>query len=147
VDTGFAREPAGTLNSMTTGGISYYYLTDATGSVTGLVDASGTKVDTYAYSPRGVTRTTVTTETVPQPFQYAGAYHDPTGLYHLGARSYDPSLGRFTQPDPSGQETNTYLYADGDPVNHIDPRGTLTFSQRVSEICRVGCSGGSLGGV
>ncbi|GGV91416.1 hypothetical protein [Streptomyces massasporeus] len=28
VDTGFIREPAGTLNSMTTGGKSYYYLTD-----------------------------------------------------------------------------------------------------------------------
>jgi hypothetical protein len=33
VDTGFIREPAGTLNSMTTGGKSYYYLTDATGNV------------------------------------------------------------------------------------------------------------------
>ncbi|MEU3528772.1 DUF6531 domain-containing protein, partial [Streptomyces sp. NPDC038707] len=35
VDMGFNREPGGTLNSMTTGGKSYYYLTDAIGSVIG----------------------------------------------------------------------------------------------------------------
>jgi hypothetical protein len=27
-------------------------------------------------------------------------------------------LGRFTQPDPSGQEANPYLYADGAHVNN-----------------------------
>jgi RHS repeat-associated protein len=144
-DTGFVREPAGTLNSMTTGGTSYYYLTDATGSVVGLTDASGAKVDTYAYSPRGVTRTTVTTETVPQPFQYAGAYHDPTGLYHLGARSYDPNLGRFTQPDPSGQETNQYLYAGGDPVNEIDPGGTVAWGEYALDCVKGGTMSAGIG--
>ncbi|MFF7365851.1 RHS repeat-associated core domain-containing protein, partial [Streptomyces sp. NPDC008125] len=52
-----------------------------------------------------------------------GAYTDPTGLYKMGARYYDPTLGRFTQPDPSGQEANTYLYAAGDPINRTDPGG------------------------
>jgi RHS repeat-associated protein len=27
-----------------------------------------------------------------------------TGLYRLGIRYYDPTLGRFTQPDPTGQD-------------------------------------------
>ncbi|MGW0672754.1 RHS repeat-associated core domain-containing protein [Streptomyces sp. NPDC002746] len=45
----------------------------------------------------------------------------------MGARSYDTDLGRFTQTDPSGQETNFYLYANGDPVNHTYPGG-LSFS-------------------
>ncbi|QEU89390.1 RHS repeat-associated core domain-containing protein [Streptomyces viridosporus] len=122
VDTGFIREPAGTLNSMTTGGKSYYYLTDATGNVLGLVDATGRRTHTYAYGPTGLPRTTPT-EAVPQPYRYAGTYLDPTGLYKMGARHYDPALGRFTQPDPSGQETNPYLYAGGDPVNNTDPTG------------------------
>jgi hypothetical protein len=39
-----------------------------------------------------------------------------------------PQPGRFTQPDPSGQETNTYLYAEGDPVNHADPNGLFGFA-------------------
>ncbi|MFJ6000468.1 RHS repeat-associated core domain-containing protein [Streptomyces sp. NPDC092370] len=122
VDTGFIREPAGTLNSMTTGGKSYYYLTDATGNVLGLVDDTGKRTHTYAYGPTGLPRGT-TTEAAPQPHRYTGAYLDPTGLYKMGHRYYDPSLGRFTQPDPSGQEANPYLYASGDPINNTDPSG------------------------
>ncbi|MEU0657310.1 RHS repeat-associated core domain-containing protein [Streptomyces albogriseolus] len=125
VDTGFIREPAGTLNSMTTGGKSYYYLTDATGNVLGLVDDTGKRTHTYAYGPTGMPRGT-TTEAVPQPYRYAGAYLDPTGLYKMGHRYYDPALGRFTQPDPSGQEANPYLYAAGDPINNSDPTGLWT---------------------
>ncbi|MFI2644312.1 hypothetical protein [Streptomyces sp. NPDC018610] len=39
---------------MSTGNKIYYHLTDAIGSVIGLVDRDGNKVDTYTYSPRGV---------------------------------------------------------------------------------------------
>jgi RHS repeat-associated protein len=124
---GFNREPGGTLNSMTTGGKSYYYLTDALGSVVALTDDTGAKVNSYSYSPRGVTRA-ATTEQVPQPYRFAGGYQDPTGLYHYEARYYDPNIGRFTSPDPSGQEKNPYLYAEGDPVNRIDPTGLLSLS-------------------
>ncbi|MFJ2058179.1 RHS repeat-associated core domain-containing protein [Streptomyces sp. NPDC087908] len=45
-----------------------------------------------------------------------------------GRPLYDPHLGRFTQPDPSGQETNPYLYATGDPINHTDPTGLSAWS-------------------
>ncbi|MFI6377710.1 RHS repeat-associated core domain-containing protein [Streptomyces sp. NPDC050546] len=124
-DTGFIREPGGTLNSMVAGGKSYYYLTDATGNVLGLTDATGKRTHTYAYGPTGLPRTTPT-EAAPQPFRYTGAHLDPTGLYKMGARYYDPTLGRFTQPDPSGQESNPYLYAEGDPVNNTDPTGLFS---------------------
>ncbi|MFI2645776.1 RHS repeat-associated core domain-containing protein [Streptomyces sp. NPDC018610] len=135
VDMGFNREPGGTLNSMTTGGKSYYYLTDAIGSVIGLVDVDGNKVDTYTYSPRGVRLLAQSSEPVDQPYRFAGNYQDPTGLYHLQARYYDANIGRFTQPDPSGQEQNPYLYAAGDPVNRIDPSGTsfMSFAESASK--------------
>ncbi|MFC9061905.1 RHS repeat-associated core domain-containing protein, partial [Streptomyces sp. NPDC057074] len=48
--------------------------------------------------------------------------------YKMGHRYYEPTLGRFTQPDPSGQETNPYLYASGDPINNSDPSGLFSFS-------------------
>lgn len=127
MDTGFNREPEGTLNSMTRDGKAYYYLTDALGSVVATADESGTKVNSYSYSPRGVTRSSSSEETT-QPYRFAGGYQDPTGMYHYAARYYDPNIGRFTQPDPSGQEKNPYLYADGDPVNRIDPSGLFSFS-------------------
>ncbi|MEU3202592.1 RHS repeat-associated core domain-containing protein [Streptomyces cyaneofuscatus] len=131
VDTGFNREPGGTLNSMTRGGKNHYYLTDALGSVVALADESGTKVNTYSYSPRGVQRA-ATSEQAPQPYRFAGGYQDPTGLYHFAARYYDPNIGRFTTPDPSGQEKNPYLYAEGDPVNRIDPTGLAWYSPIVN---------------
>ncbi|MFD7242355.1 RHS repeat-associated core domain-containing protein [Streptomyces massasporeus] len=137
VDMGFNREPGGTLNSMTTGGKSYYYLTDAIGSVVALADETGTKVNTYAYSPRGVERGT-TTEKTPQPYRFAGGFQDPTGLYHFSARYYDPNIGRFTSPDPSGQEKNPYLYAEGDPVNRIDPTGTLSIGDVADALTPMG---------
>ncbi|MGW8723677.1 RHS repeat-associated core domain-containing protein [Streptomyces althioticus] len=118
---------------MTTGGKSYYYLTDATGNVLGLVDTIGKRTHTYAYGPTGLPRGT-TTEAVPQPHRYTGAYLDLTGLYKMGHRYYDPSLGRFTQPDASGQEANPYLYAGGDLINNSDPTGlsaSPTLSMRV----------------
>ncbi|WP_395570303.1 RHS repeat-associated core domain-containing protein [Streptomyces sp. BK79] len=143
VDMGFNREPGGTLNSMTTGGKSYYYLTDAIGSVVALADETGTKANTYAYSPRGVQRST-TTEKVSQPYRFAGGFQDPTGLYHYAARYYDPNIGRFTSPDPSGQEKNPYLYAEGDPVNRIDPSGLASQGLNL-EVCAFGaCLGGGV---
>ncbi|MFD5970962.1 RHS repeat-associated core domain-containing protein [Streptomyces sp. NPDC060311] len=55
---------------------------------------------TYIGDATGLPRSTPT-EAVPQPYRYAGAYADPTGLYKVGHRYYDPTLGRFTQPDPT----------------------------------------------
>ncbi|GGZ88203.1 type IV secretion protein Rhs [Streptomyces plicatus] len=144
VDTGFIREPSGTLNSMTTGGKSYYYLTDATGNVLGLVDDAGKRTHTYAYGPTGLPRTTPT-EAVPQPYRYAGAYADPTGLYKMGHRYYDPTLGRFTQPDPSGQEENPYLYASGDPVNNVDPTGLFDWKSLAVGVVTAAAVGAAAG--
>lgn len=46
-------------------------------------------------------------------------------LYYNRARDYDPVLGRYIQADPIGLlgDVNPYLYANGDPVNGIDPLG------------------------
>ncbi|MEW1865676.1 RHS repeat-associated core domain-containing protein [Streptomyces sp. NPDC088194] len=125
-DTGFTREPGGTLNSMRTSGKSYYYLTDADGSVLGLVDNTGTRVDAYTYDPAGNARTL--TQNTPQPYRFQGAYLDPTGLYKMGARYYDPTLTRFTQTDPSDQETNPYTAFGNNPANNTDPNGTFSLS-------------------
>jgi uncharacterized protein RhaS with RHS repeats len=47
----------------------------------------------------------------------------------MGHRYYDPQLGRFTQPDPPGQEITPYLYAGGDPVSRTDPSGLLSLDE------------------
>ncbi|MGH2410588.1 MAG: RHS repeat-associated core domain-containing protein, partial [Chloroflexota bacterium] len=69
--------------------------------------------------------TTITRETVANPFRYLGAVLDAsTGLYHLGARLYDPRLGRFTQPDPSNTGApGDYTYGGDAPSSLSDPTG------------------------
>lgn len=56
----------------------------------------------------------------------------------FGARYYDPTLGRWTQQDPSGQEANAYAYAGCDPVNKVDPTGYDHFDSQPHELCRGG---------
>ncbi|AKZ53094.1 putative secreted protein [Streptomyces ambofaciens ATCC 23877] len=65
----------------------------------------------------------------------------------MGHRYYDPTLGRFTQPDPSGQEKNAYLYAEGDPVNGIDPSGLYSIDDLVTDISIIGGSAGAGAGI
>ncbi|MFJ8948407.1 RHS repeat-associated core domain-containing protein, partial [Streptomyces sp. NPDC102395] len=50
----------------------------------------------------------------------------------------DADIGRFTQPDPSGQEKNPYLYAEGDPVNRIDPTGTISLNGVMDTVGKAG---------
>jgi hypothetical protein len=45
----------------------------------------------------------------------------------MGARYYQPELGRWTQPDPSGQDANAYAYVGANPVNFVDPSGLNPF--------------------
>ena len=65
-----------------------------------------------------------------QPFGFAGSLYDADlNLHHQGAREYDPTVGRWLQPDPLGLEggLNLYAYCANDPVNAIDPSGLASF--------------------
>jgi RHS repeat-associated protein len=59
---------------------------------------------------------------------FVGGTIDNTGLTHLGAREYDPSLGRFISVDPlmdvgDPQQWNAYNYANDTPLSMSDPSG------------------------
>jgi RHS repeat-associated protein len=112
-----------------TNGQWYYYLSDIQGSTLMLTNASGQSVATYDYSDYGETRQTSGSTALYNPFLYTGQEYDfETSLYHLRARHYSPSLGRFFSRDPIGYAggSNMMGYCAGDPVNHTDPTGLLT---------------------
>jgi len=122
----YVRDPSGGLLTWRTATTKRAHLTDRRGSVIAVVNTADGSVDRrYTYDPYGVTTKTNNTEQYDNnPWRYTGAYQDnTTGLYKLGARYYQPTLGRFTQTDPSGREANTYLYTGGNPINEADPSG------------------------
>lgn len=55
-------------------------------------------------------------------------YDSETGFYYLRARYYSPTLRRFVAEDPIGTAggSNLYAYADGAPLEALDPSGTET---------------------
>ncbi|MFG2571651.1 polymorphic toxin-type HINT domain-containing protein [Streptomyces sp. NPDC048481] len=57
-----------------------------------------------------------------------GTKDTDTGLTHLGAREYDPSIGRFLSVDPvlvltNPQQIHGYTYSNNNPVSLSDPSG------------------------
>jgi len=60
---------------------------------------------------------------------FVGGTKDNTGLTHLGAREYDPGLGKFISVDPlmdlaDPTQWNAYAYANNSPTTLTDPAGT-----------------------
>ena len=125
--------------SVTYNGAEYFYLKNAQGDVTGLVNNSGTQVVAYTYdawgNPLSTTGTMADTLGKLNPFRYRGYVYDTeTGLYYLGSRYYNPETGRFINADgyvSTGQgvlEKNMYAYCLNNPVNMFDPSGEIAIT-------------------
>lgn len=119
------RVPGGQTGCSTGQGTycGYYYLYDGQGSVSALVNSTGTTVDAYTYDPYGMPSETHPNgaPNVANPYAYIGAVWDSQeSMYAMGDRYYDPSTGTFAQTDPMG---GGFGYADGDPINESDPSG------------------------
>ena len=125
--------------SVTYNGAEYFYLKNAQGDVTGLVNNSGTQVVAYTYdawgNPLSTTGTMADTLGKLNPFRYRGYVYDAeTGIYYVSSRYYDPKMGRWISSEPNidsgefdeGSEIlgyNVYAYCFNNPVNNFDPDG------------------------
>ncbi|HEV7566349.1 MAG TPA: PA14 domain-containing protein [Microbacteriaceae bacterium] len=115
----FAGPP--TTSSTTT---SLYY--NGHGDVAADANSSGTRTATHTYDPFGAPLETQPTNTTAHRF--TGAWdkqYDTAGsIVLMGARPYDPQLGRFLAVDPiEGGSANNYDYAAQDPINGYDLDG------------------------
>ena len=97
-----------------------YFHTDALGSVVAASDESGNLLWRKSYRPYGEKLTDG--EGKNNAIAYTGKPHDgETGLTYMGARYYDPEVGRFMGMDPAGVSAsnpisfNRYAYANNNP--------------------------------
>lgn len=72
-----------------------------------------------------------------------------SGLVHLGAREYDPVLGRFLSVDPvmdlsDPTQFNAYGYADNNPVTMSDPAGTRPLGKSDTDAIDMITTGGKV---
>ncbi len=131
---------------------TYYYLRNAQGDITGIVNSSGKKIISYTYDVFGnctetyhSTNTNETTNYLKvnalNPFGYRGYCYDvDMGLYYLQSRYYDPNTGRFINADDTNYLNatgtvlgcNLFVYCENDPVNNIDPEGTISINSVLS---------------
>ncbi len=99
---------------------------DAQGNTSVLTGPNGAVLDQYTYLPYGALASS--SGSTANPFTFSGQWgviSDGSGLAWMQNREYDASLGRFTQPDPTGLAggLNPYEYANDAPTAFIDPTG------------------------
>ncbi|MBI0583806.1 MAG: RHS repeat-associated core domain-containing protein, partial [Methanomassiliicoccus sp.] len=112
------------------GANSYAYISDALGSSrfvlrNGVHDVANITYFALTYEPFGKA---VGSEGFDR-ITFASEVRDSTGLVYLGARYYDPILGRFMALDPligefsAPQTLDRYVYCANSPLIHTDPTG------------------------
>lgn len=116
----------------------YHILRDHLGSITHVLNSSGTVVQELSYDAWGRLRdpstfTLYTPTNEPEPYLgrgYCGHEHlTGLGLINMNARLYDPLLGRFLSPDPyiqapeHSQSFNRYSYCMNNPLIYKDENG------------------------
>lgn len=104
-----------------------FYHGDHLNSASTMTDINGGVIGRQVLSPFG---RKLSTGGYNGPIGLAGQRLDITGLYHMGAREMNPSLGIFVTADPSGapdperpQTLSRYAYANNTPTNLVDPTG------------------------
>ncbi|MFF1821363.1 polymorphic toxin-type HINT domain-containing protein [Kribbella sp. NPDC058245] len=106
-----------------------YLMPDAQGTSTVSFDGVAATISRRFMDPFGNPRGTPSPTWEPNARGFVNGVEDEsTGLTHLGAREYDPKLGRFISVDPlvdfnDPMTMNAYAYGNNSPGTYSDPDG------------------------
>ncbi|HEV2360287.1 MAG TPA: RHS repeat-associated core domain-containing protein, partial [Acidimicrobiales bacterium] len=113
----------GLSGSVAASGAAAFYDSDASGNVIDATGTTGSVTSSATFDPFG----NLLSGSAAGSFGFAGtvgAAAQPTGLVFDKARFYDPALGRFLTPDPSGERgVDPYTYALNSPMALVDATG------------------------
>ena len=106
-----------------------YFHNDLSGTPQLATDANGNVVWKENYRPYGDRLNNQAASTNNKLWFAGKPYDSATGLSYMGARYYDPVIGRFMGVDPKGVDPeniysfNRYAYANNNPYKYVDPDG------------------------
>ncbi|WP_203692971.1 polymorphic toxin-type HINT domain-containing protein [Catellatospora coxensis] len=108
----------------------YFQGADHHGTASASIKAGDGAISWRRTTPYGTSRQPTAPAFWPDRKGFLGAEEDPTGLTHLGAREYDPRLGRFISVDPllnpaEPQQWHGYAYASNSPIIKSDATGLV----------------------
>jgi RHS repeat-associated protein len=125
--------------------VTYFHL-DALGSPVVATNQAGNVIWREEYQPYGE-RIQNQPQAQTNTRWYTGHPHDQaTGLTYMGARWYDPVVGRFMGVDPVGfgegnpHSFNRYNYANNNPYKYVDPDGAFPIVPIVVWVATTGWS-------
>ncbi len=116
---------------------TYYAIKDYQNTVIALVDEIGAVVESYEYDAYGnikildAASAELTESAFGNRYLFQGREYDSTtGLYYFRARWYNPETGRWLSKDPIGIAggLNQYVAFKNNPVNNVDPKGTIAIA-------------------
>lgn len=120
-------QAGGLLSQVDAQGNANFYQFDGQGNTAALTDSAGNILNSYTFLPFGAELSS--SGTAANPFTFSGQFGVQDlgdGFYATKNRPYDPAIGRFVQPDPTGfagQDVNLYRYANNNPISLADPSG------------------------
>ena len=117
---------------------SHYFLYDANGNVTQIVDAAGRLAAHYEYDPFGnVTKTGGGELALSNPWRFSTKAQDEvTGWNYYGYRYLDAGTGRWVSRDPIEESggVNLYGFVGNDGIGRLDALGLIAFEDLLSEL-------------
>ncbi|MET9609233.1 RHS repeat-associated core domain-containing protein [Streptomyces sp. NPDC006512] len=126
--TRYYSAPGGATIVRTSAGTVSYVAADHHNTGTTSIDAATLQVQRRATKPFGENRGAAPSAWPGERGFVGGVQDRTTGLTHLGAREYDPAVGRFLSVDPQlavddSRQHNGYQYGNNSPLTESDPTG------------------------